>query len=133
MKSVMQQKRKSNRNNFKSIRVKEATKKEVDQFLKKINKNEHTGKVSFDDLIKFFMEKVTVENIQSLQLNSVNWEHEDKMISCSGHENGHTTIRGRVDISMMGGELSEVKIDGQRKGIFDWKQDVKIECLNLKK
>ena len=80
MKSVMQQKRKSNRNNFKSIRVKEATKKEVDQFLKKINKNEHTGKVSFDDLIKFFMEKVTVENIQSLQLNSVNWEHEDKRL-----------------------------------------------------
>ena len=80
MKSVMQQKRKSNRNTFKSIRVKEMTKKEVDQFLKKINSNEHTGKVSFDDLIKFFMEKVTIEDIQSLQLTSVNWEHEDKRL-----------------------------------------------------
>ncbi|MBT4790801.1 MAG: hypothetical protein HON90_04460 [Halobacteriovoraceae bacterium] len=53
------------------------------------------------------------------------------MISCSGHVNGHKTTRGRVDISIMGEQLSEVKIDGQIKGFFGWKQDVKLECLNL--
>lgn len=55
------------------------------------------------------------------------------MISCSGHENGHKTTRGRVDISIMDGELSEIKIDGQIKGFFGWKQDVKLECINLVK
>ncbi len=53
------------------------------------------------------------------------------MISCSGHENGHRTTRGRVDISLMGEDLSEIKIDGQVKSFFGWKQDVKLECLNL--
>lgn len=80
MKSSTAQKRNTKRNSFKSIRVKEVTKKEVDQFLKKVNSNEDTGKVSFDDLINFFLEKVTVEDIESLQLTSVNWEHEDKRL-----------------------------------------------------
>jgi len=53
------------------------------------------------------------------------------MISCSGHENGHKTTRGRVDISLKNGAPTEIKIDGQVKGFFRWKQDTKIECLNL--
>ena len=58
----------------------------------------------------------------------------DLMVSCSGHENGHATTRGRVDIGIMDGELSKVKIDGQVQNILGWwKQDVKIECLNLVK
>ncbi len=53
------------------------------------------------------------------------------MISCNGHENGHKVTRGRVDISLMGGELSEVSIDGQVRGLFGWKQDTLIECTDL--
>ena len=40
--------------------------------------------------------------------------------------------RGRIDLSLdTEGNHIEVKIDGQIKGFFGWKQDVKIECLNL--
>lgn len=56
------------------------------------------------------------------------------LISCSGHTNGHIKTRGRVDISLdENGDPVEVKIDGQIKGFFGWKQDVKINCTDLKK
>ena len=55
------------------------------------------------------------------------------MISCSEHENGYKVTRGRADISIIGGELKEVKIDGQVKGLLGWSQDVEIECLDLVK
>ncbi len=55
------------------------------------------------------------------------------MISCSGHENGHKETRGRVDISIIGGELEEISIDGQVKGFFSWKQDTELTCSNLVK
>jgi len=55
------------------------------------------------------------------------------MISCSEHQNGDAVTRGRVDISILNGELKEVKIDGQRKGWFGWKQEALLECTNLLK
>ena len=55
------------------------------------------------------------------------------MISCSGHKNGHKVTRGRVDISVMGGEISDISIDGQVKGFFGWKQDTELKCSNLVK
>lgn len=56
------------------------------------------------------------------------------IIGCSGHQNGHKTTRGRVDISLDSeGNPVEIKLDGQVKGFFSWKQDVMIECLNLVK
>ncbi|RZF21620.1 MULTISPECIES: hypothetical protein [Halobacteriovorax] len=54
------------------------------------------------------------------------------MISCNGHRNGHAVTRGRVDISLdTDGNPTEVKIDGQKKGLFTWKQKTLIECNNL--
>ena len=55
------------------------------------------------------------------------------LIYCSAHENGHAVTRGRVDIDIMGGELKNISIDGQVKKLFGWKQDTKIECLDLVK
>jgi hypothetical protein len=55
------------------------------------------------------------------------------LMSCSEHQNGHAVTRGRVDIDIMGGELTKIAIDGQVKKLLGWKQDTKIECLNLVK
>jgi hypothetical protein len=53
------------------------------------------------------------------------------LMSCSEHQNGNAITRGRVDIDIMGGELTKIAIDGQVKKLFGWKQDTKVECLNL--
>jgi hypothetical protein len=54
------------------------------------------------------------------------------MISCSESQKGNATTRGRVDFSLTkDGDLTEIKVDGQKKGFFGWKQEVKEECLNL--
>lgn len=53
------------------------------------------------------------------------------MMSCSEHQNDHAVTRGRVDLSIMNGELSELAIDGQVKSFFGWKQDTLIKCTNL--
>jgi hypothetical protein len=54
------------------------------------------------------------------------------MVSCSSHTNGHKTTRGRVDISIIDGDLKEIKIDGQvKRSLLGWKQDVLMECSNL--
>ena len=45
--------------NFTSIRVKEGTKESVNKFLGKINKTENCGKITFDLLVNFFLEKMT--------------------------------------------------------------------------
>lgn len=53
------------------------------------------------------------------------------LIACGEHQNDHAITRGRVDIDIMGGELKGISIDGQVKGLFGWKQETKIDCLNL--
>lgn len=70
----------TNANEYKSIRVKSSTKQLIDKFLEKINKQEDSGKISFDVLVNFFLENVTNEDIKSLQLKSVTWVHEEKRL-----------------------------------------------------
>jgi hypothetical protein len=53
------------------------------------------------------------------------------MMACSGHKNGSATTRGRVDIEIINKKLTNIAIDGQKKGFFTWKQDTKIVCSNL--
>lgn len=55
-------------------------------------------------------------------------------MSCSEHKNDTAVTRGSVDIDIMDGELAKIAIDGQvKRRFFGWKQDTKIECLNLVK
>ena len=63
--------------NFTSIRVKEGTKEEVNKFLEKVNKAEDCGKVTFDTLIHFFIEKMTKQDIEDLQMKTITWSHEE--------------------------------------------------------
>ncbi|OFZ47611.1 MAG: hypothetical protein A2451_02555 [Bdellovibrionales bacterium RIFOXYC2_FULL_39_8] len=69
-----------NANEYKSMRIKSITKKSVDTFLEKINKQEDCGKISFDHVINFFIENVTSEEIKKIQLRSVSWVHEEKRL-----------------------------------------------------
>lgn len=66
--------------NYTSIRVKDKTKDDVTKFLEKVNKTEDCGKVTFDTLIGYFLEKVEKEDIESLQLKTVTWSHEEKRL-----------------------------------------------------
>jgi hypothetical protein len=66
--------------NYTSIRVKKNTKLEVNKFLDKANKTEDCGKITFDALISHFLENVTKEDIEKLQLKSITWAHEDKRL-----------------------------------------------------
>ncbi len=66
--------------NFTSIRVKDKTKEEVNKFLEKVNKAEDCGKVTFDTLVSFFLEKLTTEDIQALQTKTITWSHEEKRL-----------------------------------------------------
>ncbi len=73
-------------------------------------------------------------NDSVLQVNStVGKKGTGILLSCSEHLNDHAITRGRVDIEIMGGELTKISIDGQVKRLFGWKQDTKIECLDLVK
>ena len=64
--------------NFTSIRIKVGTKYEVNKFLDKVNKSENCGKVTFDVLVNFFLEKMTKEDIEMLQKKTITWSHEEK-------------------------------------------------------
>ena len=66
--------------NYTSIRVKDRTKDDVTKFLEKVNKTEDCGKVTFDTLIGYFLENVSKEDIESLQLKTVTWSHEEKRL-----------------------------------------------------
>ena len=66
--------------NFTSIRVKEGTKYDVNKFLEKVNKAEDCGKVTFDTLVSFFLEKMTKEDIAALQVKATSWSHEEKYL-----------------------------------------------------
>lgn len=66
--------------NFTSIRVKEKTKVEVNKFLEKINKAEDCGKVTFDTLVNFFLERMNKEEIEALQMKTITWSHEEKRL-----------------------------------------------------
>ena len=65
---------------YTSIRVKKNTKTDVNKFLEKANKAEDCGKITFDALIGYFLENVSNEDIQKLQLKSITWAHEDKRL-----------------------------------------------------
>lgn len=65
---------------YSSIRVKESTKKSITKILEKANKTDDCGKVTVDILISHLVEKVSIEDIQNLQLRSITWEHEDKRL-----------------------------------------------------
>ncbi|RZF21718.1 hypothetical protein DAY19_08495 [Halobacteriovorax vibrionivorans] len=66
--------------NYTSIRVKKNTKKDVNKFLDRANKTEDCGKITFDALISYFLENVTKDDIEKLQLQSITWAHEDKRL-----------------------------------------------------
>lgn len=53
------------------------------------------------------------------------------MIACSEHQNGHAVTRGRAEISIIQGQLNEIKLEGQVKGFLGWKQDLALSCTNL--
>lgn len=74
------QKLNSKSNSFKSIRVKEDTKKKADEFLKKINGSGESDKVTFDSLVSFFIENASTADILKLQLSVLTWEVEGKRI-----------------------------------------------------
>ena len=63
-----------------SIRVKEATKKNIAKVLEKANKTDDCGKVTMDILISHLIEKISTDDIQKLQLKSITWEHEDRRL-----------------------------------------------------
>jgi hypothetical protein len=55
-------------------------------------------------------------------------------ISCDEHKNRDYTMRGKVEVYLAkDGEPVSIKMDGQRKGWFGWKQEVAVECRNLVK
>ena len=63
--------------NFTSIRIKNKTKEDVTKFLEKVNKSEDCGKVTFDTLIGYFLEKTSKDDIENLQLKTITWSHEE--------------------------------------------------------
>ncbi len=65
---------------YNSIRVKESTKKNIAKVLEKVNKTDDCGKVTTDILISHLVERVSLEDIQRLQLKSITWEHEDRRL-----------------------------------------------------
>jgi isocitrate dehydrogenase len=65
---------------YTSIRVKKNTKVDVNKFLDQANKAEDCGKITFDALIGYFLENVSNEDIEKLQLKSITWAHEDKRL-----------------------------------------------------
>ncbi|MBT4791260.1 MAG: hypothetical protein HON90_06795 [Halobacteriovoraceae bacterium] len=67
-------------NKYTSIRVKKNTKIDVNKFLNKTNRTEDCGKITFDALIGYFLENLTKEDIEKLQIRSITWAHEDKYI-----------------------------------------------------
>lgn len=79
---------------------------------------------SFGDFVYCAAEKTEINFYEGSQGTGI-------IISCSEHQNGHEVTRGRVDISLKNGVVTEVKIDGQIKGFFGWDQDSEIECLDL--
>ena len=66
--------------NFTSIRVKGETKREVYKFLEKVNKAEDCGKVTFDVLVNFFLERMTKEDMRTLQMKATNWSYEERYL-----------------------------------------------------
>ncbi len=71
---------KKKNDDYTSIRVKGNTKNDVNKFLDKINKTEDCGKITFDALIRYFLENVTQEDIDQLQKRAITWAHEDKRL-----------------------------------------------------
>ena len=65
---------------YKSIRIKQTTKTKVDKLLQEINKQEDGGKVTFDQLVNYFLSKIEKEDLKNLQLQSVTWVHEEKRL-----------------------------------------------------
>lgn len=84
----------------------------------------HGNDYSFGDFAYCADEKTQISSYEGAKGTHI-------LIACSEHENGNKVTRGRVDISIMAGKLSEVKIDGQIKGLLFWKKDSDIECSNL--
>lgn len=64
-------KNKNNTESFTSLRVKKGTKDDALKILESINKKDFGRKVSIDDLVTKALEKVTKEDIQLLQRNSL--------------------------------------------------------------
>jgi len=71
MKNNNETKNKKNVESFTSLRVKNGTKDYALKILESINKKEFGRKVSIDDLVTKALEKVTKEDIQLLQRNSL--------------------------------------------------------------
>lgn len=71
---------KTKNSSFKSLRVKEKTKKKTSELLKKINKHRRSGKVTCDALIDFFIENVTPSDLEKLELSLLTWDIEGERI-----------------------------------------------------
>lgn len=96
----------------------------------KKNKNEVVGITN--DLTKgtFAYCKDSVLKITSSEV----FNGTEVTMSCSEHKNDNAVTRGAVNIYINDGKLRTILIDGQVKRRFlGWKQDTKIECLNLVK
>lgn len=65
---------------YKGKRIKTATCDALDRFLKKINQDGETGKITFDDVVNYFIENVTEEDIERLQLSTLTWSIEEERI-----------------------------------------------------
>jgi hypothetical protein len=76
----MSTKKLAKKDSIKTIRINSSTKEKLDQFLKSLNSNQDSGKVTTDKLISFFIENTTPENIKELQSGSITWAHEDKRL-----------------------------------------------------
>lgn len=74
------------------------------------------------------------EDVRKVTFSSPTKDTERVTIECDKHQNDHGVTRGQVQIDSTGeGVLKRISIDGQRKGIKGWKQDVKIDCSDLEK
>lgn len=98
-------------------------------FISKGDKREVVGYandfISFGDFVYCADEKTQINSFVGSKGTRI-------LIACSEHKNENAVTRGRVDISLdTQGNPVEVKIDGQRKGLFSWKKDTNVECANL--
>ena len=73
-------KTKKTKYSYKTIRLSDETKNKVDSFLKSINKKNDSGKITPENLINFFLENVTTEEIEKLKLSALTWDIEGARI-----------------------------------------------------
>ena len=74
------QPKKKKKYDYGSCRMQMETKKRMDSLLKKINSPEDFGTINCDELLSYYLENTTEEDIKRIQLRSLTWEFEGKRI-----------------------------------------------------